>query len=90
MSASSPVNVVGRFLSAGITLFLGTDGRLYCRVCPDRVTYLILRTDPSQEPEPTGDQMDGLERELYLEHCVDSVGKGIPSDSEQGMILILL
>jgi hypothetical protein len=36
MSAAPPVSAVGRFLSTGITLFPGTDGRQYCRVCSNR------------------------------------------------------
>jgi hypothetical protein len=82
MSAASPANVVGTFLSAEITLFLGTDGRLYCHVCPDRARCPIVRTDPSQEPEPTDENVDKLEKELYLEHYVDKAGEGIPSESE--------
>jgi hypothetical protein len=35
MFAASPVTEVGAFLSAGITLFLGTDVRLYCHLYPD-------------------------------------------------------
>jgi hypothetical protein len=86
MSAASPVNVIGTFLSAGITLFLGIDGRLSSRVCPDQARYLIVRIDPSQEPELTDDQVDGLERELYLVTCVDGVWEGILSESEQRII----
>jgi hypothetical protein len=82
MSVMSSINVIETFLSPGIILFLGTDRRLYCRVCPDRARYLIVRVDPSQEPEPTDDEVDELERELYLGHNVDGVGEGIPSESK--------
>jgi hypothetical protein len=64
-------------------------GMLYCRVCPDRVKCLLVRIEPSQEPEPTDDEADELEREFNLEHCVDGVGEGIPSESESRMVLIL-
>jgi hypothetical protein len=74
--------VAGTFLSAEITLFLGTDGRPYCRACPDRTRCLIVRIDLSQEPEPTDDEVDERERELYSEHCLDGVGEGIPSERE--------
>jgi hypothetical protein len=90
MSTASPVNVVGTLLSAGITLFLGINGRLYRRFCPDRARCLIVRIDPSQEPETTDDEVGELERKLYLEPCVDGVGEGIASESEERIILILL
>jgi hypothetical protein len=73
MSAASSVNVVRTFLSAGITFFLDTDGRLYCRNLTDRARCLIVWIDPSRELEPPDGEVDELERELYLEHCVDGV-----------------
>jgi hypothetical protein len=90
MYAASTVNVAVTFLSAGITLLFGTDGMLYCRICPDRVRCLIVRIDHSQESEPLDQEVDALERELYLEYWLDGVGEGIPSESELRIILILL
>jgi hypothetical protein len=49
---------------------------------PDQASCLIVQIDPSQEPEPKNDKVDEFERELYLEHCVDDVGEGIPSENE--------
>jgi hypothetical protein len=90
MSSASPVNVVEAFLSAGITLFLSRDVRPDCRVCPDRARWLTVRIDPSHKPEPTDDEVDEFEREFCLEHCLDGVGEGTPSESEQRISLIFL
>jgi hypothetical protein len=40
-------------------------------------------SDPSFPGTGTyGRQGDELEREFYLDHCVDGIGEGIPSESE--------
>jgi hypothetical protein len=82
MSGASPGNVVGTFLSAGITLFLGTYGMIYCLVGPDRARCLVFQIDPSQEPDPTDDEVDKLESDPHLQHFVDGIGEGMPSESE--------
>jgi hypothetical protein len=82
MSASSPLNVVGTFLSAGIALSLGAGGRFFCRVARERARCLLAPFDPVSEPRPTEAETGGHEAELYVEHCIDLASDEMPCPAE--------
>jgi hypothetical protein len=72
MSASSPLNVVGTFLSAGISLSLSAGGKPFCRVARERARCLLAPLDRVSEARPTGAETGTDEAELSIEHCVKS------------------
>jgi hypothetical protein len=78
MSAASPINVVATFRSAGITLALGEDGKLYCRVSPHEARCLLSPPEPVVTKKAT----EVVETRLYLEHCMDMVGDAARSGPE--------
>jgi hypothetical protein len=82
MSASSPLNVVGTFLSAGIALSLDAGGRLFCRVAREHARCLFAPFDPVAEPGPTEAEAEANETELYIEQCIDLVSGGVPNPAE--------
>jgi hypothetical protein len=72
----------GRNVSKCRTHSLSRYGRQAVFPRPDRVTCLIVRIDPSQEAEPTDDEVGEFERELHLHHGVDGAGEETLSESE--------
>jgi hypothetical protein len=68
MSSTSPPNIVGTFRITGIRLAL-QDGTLVCEVAPEDAWRVFTRINTIIEEE------DGerLERELYIEHCVEAL-----------------
>lgn len=79
MAAAAPMNVVATFASAGITLFLSPDGKVLCRVCPERARCLICPIEATEEPMPTEDEVAEIERDIYVEHCAEHVTTDVPS-----------
>lgn len=73
MSAASPMNVVGTFASAGITLTLSPEGRPLCRVCPERARCLLFPIERMEVEIPTDAEVEEIERDLYVERCAEEI-----------------
>jgi hypothetical protein len=51
-------------------------------------TMSDLWIQSAEETLPTEDEAEQAERELYFEHCVDTVAEEISSEAEQLLLLI--
>jgi hypothetical protein len=73
MSAASPSNVVGTFARAGLVLALDSDGRLCCRVFPEKDKCLFNPIEAMAGLVPTNKEIEELEHEPCLEHMAEII-----------------
>jgi hypothetical protein len=64
MPESSLLSIIEMFQSAGIVLWLGTEGKLYCRVWPERAQCLVVGFNLAERLVPTEDKGNDDERVL--------------------------
>jgi hypothetical protein len=57
LSASSPLDIIRTFRSAGIMLCLVSDEKLFCRVSPEPARCLIAGFSPWEETTPSEDEI---------------------------------
>jgi hypothetical protein len=73
MSAAFRSNVVGMFACAGFVLTLDSEGRLFCRVCPEKVKCCFNPIEVVSDPVPTDEEVEELEHKLHLDHMAEII-----------------
>jgi hypothetical protein len=82
VSAASPVNIVGTFLTSGIVLARGEDGKLYCRISLERARCFLLALYFVSNSMPTQEEVEDIERNIHLQHIVELTFNENASDTE--------
>jgi hypothetical protein len=55
----------------GFVLTLDSDGRLFCRACPEKAKSLFNPIEVVSEPIPTDEEGEEIKHEQYLEHMAE-------------------
>jgi hypothetical protein len=73
LSVVSPLNIVRMFAIAGLVLPLTSDGKLFCRACPQHARWLFKPIERVAEPVPMDHEVEQIENGIHFERRAEII-----------------